>query len=101
MLESLSYRDELAPPHAIRISDSTNLPEPLRALILNHQEPETAWLALADAPRIWFLTASPSVAQSRERQKPVLNVRLYNERGLFLEASHWVFTQAAGWQRCD
>jgi hypothetical protein len=101
LLESLSYHDELAPPQAIRITDAAQLPEALRALILNHQEQETAWLALADAQRIWFLTASPSVSRSRERQKPVLDVRLHDERGSFLEASHWVFTQAAGWQRCE
>jgi hypothetical protein len=61
---------------------------------------EHVWIAFTDYHRIWFFTATPSLDLSRERGRPVLEIRSYDEQGDLLESACWVYTRDEEWVRC-
>ena len=98
LLESYAAAHELLTRTARRISKVSQLTAPLRRLA---RELEVdSWCAWADAGQIWFFCATASLELSRERRKPVLQIRLYGHGGQLVEASTCVFTSDRGWQRC-
>jgi hypothetical protein len=100
LLESLACRDDLLPRRARRVAAVDELPTTLQLLARQHRSNESAWLAWADGRQIWFFAASPSLALSRERRKPVLSTSVFDAHGSLIESANWVFTDFAGWQKC-
>jgi len=100
LLESLACRDDLLPRRARRVASVDELPTTLQLLARQHRSSESAWLAWTDGTQIWFFAASPSLALSRERRKPVLTTSVFDGQGSLIESANWVFTNFAGWQKC-
>lgn len=100
LLESLAYRDDLLPRGARRIAALDELPTTLQVLAGQHRSSESAWLSWTDGRHIWFFAASPSLALSRERRKPVLVTSVFDTHGSLIESTNWVFTDFSGWQKC-
>ena len=98
LLESYAASHELLTCAAYRITRVSELTAPLRRLVCELEV--DSWCAWADAGQIWLFCATASLELSRERRKPVLQIRLYGQRGQLVEASTCVFTSDRGWQRC-
>lgn len=82
-----------------RLQRMEELPPPLRRQAEARLGSDGVWLAWSDQRRVWFFTGEPSLALSRERKQPVLNVREFDERGELLEVASWVLTHSEGWKR--
>ena len=94
----------LEPEHhsgkAQRIRAISELNTPLRRLVERCTGDESVWCAWTHGHRIWFVAAVPSLELGRERKKPVLKIKVYNERGEMTLAATYVHTVDHGWQRC-
>jgi hypothetical protein len=100
LLESWASSQDIIPVKARRIRAVSELSGPLRGLVQRCNSDETVWCSWTDGYRIWFVAAAPSLELGRERKKPVLKIKIYNERGEMTAAAAYVHTLHHGWQRC-
>jgi hypothetical protein len=100
LLASFVLRDGVVPVRAHRVTLPQELTPALQRLSDTRHGAEHVWIAFADCHRIWFFTATPSLELSRERGRPVLEIRLYDELGDLLESACWVYTRDGEWERC-
>jgi hypothetical protein len=101
LLESWVSSQHSIPVNARRIRAACELSRPLRGLVRRCNSDESAWCAWGQGHRIWFIAATPSVELGRERKKPVLQIKIYNESGEMTAAAAYVHTLQDGWQRCS
>jgi len=96
-------RDRKMVPHeAVRVTSLSELTIPLRRLARTNALAESAvWLAWSDADAICFVTGTISIELSRERGRPVLQMRVYNREGALEEALTCVQTAGNVWKRVD
>ena len=59
------------------------------------------WRAWTDDREMWLWISEMSLALSRERGMPVMEVRQYDEQGRMSSAGTWVRVRHDAWQRCD
>ena len=59
------------------------------------------WWAWTDEREMWLWASEVSLALSRERGMPVMEVRRYDEYGNIEESGTWVRVRSEEWQRCD
>jgi hypothetical protein len=59
------------------------------------------WYAWEEGGRVRMVTGALSLERSRERGRPVLEARIYDENGLLDESGTWVRTAGDGWERSD
>jgi len=90
----------MIPAEARRIRTVSELSGPLRCLAARLNTDESVWCSWTDGHRIWFVAAAPSLELARERKKPVLKIKIYDERGEMRAAAAYVHTPDHGWQRC-
>ena len=91
----------MVPHDAVRMTSLSELSIPLRRLARKDALGEpSVWLAWGDADAMWFVTGTTSLELSRERGRPVLQLRLYNQEGKLNEALTCVQTPANSWERC-
>jgi len=91
----------MVPHGAVRMTSLSELSIPLRRLARKDALAESSvWLAWADAGDMWFVTGTTSLELSRERGRPVLQLRVYNQEGRLNEALTCVQTPANSWERC-
>jgi hypothetical protein len=100
LLTSFVSRDGVIPVGAHRVTLPQELTPALRRLADTGSGPEHVWIAFSHDHRIWFFTATPSLELSRERGRPVLEIRSYDEQGDLLESACWVHTRDEEWVRC-
>ena len=100
LLTSFVSRDGVVPARAQRVTLPQELTPALRRLTDTRSSPEHVWIAFSYDHRIWFFTATPSLELSRERGRPVLEIRSYDEYGDLLESACWVHTRDEEWVRC-
>ena len=100
MLESWVWSQQLISLRAYRIGGVTELSEPLRRLAHRCNGGESVWGAWTDGIRTWFVAAVPSLELARERKKPVLQIKVYDEHGEMVTATTCVRTTHHGWQQC-
>ena len=100
LLASFALRDGLIPVHARRVTSPRQLTPSLRRLTDTCSNAEHVWIAFIGDDRIWFFAATPSLELSRERGRPVLEIRSYDEYGDLLESACWVHTRGEEWVRC-
>ena len=100
LLESWASTQDMIPVDARRIRTVSELSGPLRGLAGRLNTDESVWCSWIDVHRIWFVAAAPSLDLGRERKKPVLKIKIYNERGEMTAAADYVHTRDHGWQRC-
>jgi hypothetical protein len=100
LLESWVSTQDIIPAEAWRIRAVSELSGPLRRLVRRFNTDESVWCSWGYGHRIWFVAAAPCLELARERNKPVLNIKIYNEHGEMTAASAYVHTPDHGWQRC-
>jgi hypothetical protein len=59
------------------------------------------WRAWTDEREMWLWSSEVSLARSRERGMPVMEVRRYDENGIVEESGTWVRVRPDQWQRCN
>ena len=59
------------------------------------------WRAWTDDRAMWLWACEVSLARSRERGLPVMEVRRYDESGSIEESGTWVRVRNDSWQRCN
>jgi hypothetical protein len=59
------------------------------------------WRAWTDDRAMWLWAGEVSLARSRERGMPVMEVRRYDELGAMEERGTWVRVRNDSWQRCN
>ena len=59
------------------------------------------WRAWTDEREMWLWASEMSLALSRERGMPVMEIRRYDEHGQMAESGTWVRVRQDQWQRCD
>jgi len=93
---------KMVPHDAIRLTSLSELTIPLRRLARTNALAESAvWLAWTDDGPIWFVTGTLSLELSRERGRPVLQMRVYNRDGALQEALTCMHTTADVWERIN
>jgi len=101
LVEACVRAIKLVPEDAVRITSLSDLSIPLRRLARKNALPESSvWLAWGDAAAMWFVAGTTSLDLSRERGRPVLQLRSYNQEGRLEEALTCVQTRANTWERC-
>ena len=89
------------PDSAPRVTRLDDLPLHLRRHIGNGPGKQYVWFAWYTGERVSLVTGALSLELSRERGRPVLEVRSYDADGLLDEAATWVRTDATSWARCQ
>jgi hypothetical protein len=92
----------MVPASAVRTTLS-ELSIPLRVLAQRNSslgDSSTAWLAWSKGGSMWFVAGTTSLEMSRERGRPVLQLRVYDQEGALDEAVTCVQTAANTWERC-
>jgi hypothetical protein len=100
LLESWAASQDLIPVKARRVRAVSELSAPLRSLVRRCQSDASVWCSWTHGLRTWFVAATPSLELARERKKPVLKIKIYNERGEMTTAATYVHTLHHGWQQC-
>jgi hypothetical protein len=101
LVEACVRARRMVPQDAVRITSLSDLSIPLRRLARKNALPESSvWLAWGDAVAMWFVAGTTSLELSRERGRPVLQLRVYSEEGRLEEALTCVQTRANTWEQC-
>jgi hypothetical protein len=100
LLESWASSQDIIPVKARRIHAVHELSDPLLCLVRRCNSEGSVWCSWTYGHRIWFVAATPSLELGRERKKPVLQIKTYNECGEMTAAAAYVHTLHHGWQRC-
>ena len=77
------------------------LPPRHRERVGSGQDQQYIWYAWDDGGRVRMVTGALALEPSRERGRPVLEVRIYDENALLEESGSWVRTRVDTWERCD
>jgi hypothetical protein len=88
------------PERSRKVLDRSELPAVLQRVVLEATKREREWCAWTDEHRIWLFTAEMSLALSRERGTPVLDVSAYGEGGQLVGSGSWVADRRGEWHRC-
>ena len=100
LLESFARSNLQIPPEAHQLTSLGELPAQLRRHVGPGPDQQYVWYAWSAGGRTWLLTGALSLERSRERGRPVLEVRSYDEHGYLEESAAWVRTRADEWERC-
>ena len=100
LLEAFAARANIVPPEAYQIRDSTALPLALERVVAEGERDGRVWACWAHGSRLWLVSGEMSLARSRERGAPVLDIRIYGEDGELKDAGTWLPDHAGKWQRC-
>jgi hypothetical protein len=101
LIESCVRGRKIVPQDATRMTTLSELSIPLRRLARTSSSGHSpVWLAWTDGASVWFVTGVSSLALSRERGRPVLQLLVYNQNGALKEALTCVQTAARSWENC-
>jgi hypothetical protein len=101
LLESFATSVLNVPVGARRLNSIDELPRNLRRHVGIGPDKQYVWFAWSDGERTSLLTGALSLEHSRERGRPVLEVRTYDPDGLLDEAAIWVRIGFDQWVRCS
>jgi hypothetical protein len=99
LLDALVVRAELVPAGAYQIRSTDSVPAELRKIATLALHSGRAWSCWALGIRFWMFTGEMSLAMSRERRSPVLQVDIYEDDGL-KDSGLWVGGRDGKWGRC-
>lgn len=100
LLDSLVQSRELLPDYVCRITDRGELPFVLQRIVIQAQQAGRVWSGWTDGSGIWLFTAEMSMAPSRQRGQPALQVSFYREDGRIKDCRLWACTNDGSWQQC-
>ena len=101
LLESFAWSNQRVPPGAHRLQSLNELSPELRRHVGSGPGQQYVWYAWSTGVRTWLLTGALSLERSRERGRPVLEVRSYDEHGYLEESAAYVRTRSDQWEQCD
>jgi hypothetical protein len=89
-------------PHGShQLKEERELTPTLSKLAQRSLDEGAVWRAWTDDRAMWLWSCEVSLARSRERGLPVMEVRRYDEFGSIEESGTWVRLRAEIWQRCN
>jgi hypothetical protein len=100
LLEAYISRGETLPRAAYEIHERSALPEPLRKVAARATQQGRVWRGWASRSHVWLFTADMSLALSRERGAPVLQVSIHDENGELTDSGCWLMDRQSNWMRC-
>jgi hypothetical protein len=100
LLESYISRANILPASAYPIRDTRAIPNELRGWVAKALKQGNAWSCWASNSRTWLFTAEMSIALSRERGTPVLQVNRYLDDGVLEESANLMLDKTGKWSRC-
>lgn len=100
LLEAFVSRGSIVPPEAYQIRDRSALPLALERVVAEGEREGRVWACWANGSQLWLVSGEMSLALSRERGAPVLNVRIYSEDGALKDTGTWLPDHDGKWQRC-
>ena len=100
LLEAFVARGDLLPEGWYQIRDPAALPPALQGVLTWAVQEGRVWASWANAHQTWLFTCEMSLALSRERGAPVLQVNRYEESGELKDAGSWMTDQDGKWRRC-
>lgn len=100
LLSNYVSRVNFLPEDAYRLRDSREVPARLKIVIARARTQGQVWECWARTSQIWLFTCEMSLALSRERGTPVLQVRCYDEDGQLKDSGTWRFDAMGTWTRC-
>jgi hypothetical protein len=100
LLDLFVTRTNRVPKGAYQVRTHSALPQALKSLVQQAQLKQRAWGAWTDDKSTWFFTAEMSLALSRERGMPVLEINDYSEQGELRETGCWTHDKQGSWHRC-
>lgn len=98
LLTACVLRGKAIPKDCYRIRDSRALSSQLQAVVERAIKEGHVWACWADSDCAWLFTCEMSLALSRQRGAPVLDVHLYDQTGELKEAGKWVADPAENWR---
>jgi hypothetical protein len=101
LLDSFIKLGGSLPSGARRLKQERELTPTLEKLAQRSLEEGAVWSAWTDDRAMWLWSSEVSLARSRERGLPVMEVRRYDESGTMEERGTWVRLRADIWQRCN
>jgi len=92
------------PSESHPLTEQRQLTPSLEKLALRVLDEGRVWRAWTDDRAMWLWACEVSLARSRERGLPVMEVRRYDEQGAIEDSGTWgtwVRVQNDNWQRCN
>jgi hypothetical protein len=99
LLEALVTRGALVPKDAFQIRASRALSPQLQRIASQAVQGNRVWACWADSQHAWLFTCELSVALSRERGAPVLEVDVFDESGAPKDSGTWEVDEEGKWRR--
>lgn len=90
LLVALASNSGIVGENAYLVRDQSGMPSMLQRLIGEAVQQGRSWCCWADdSRRAWLFTGEMSLALSRERGSPVLDVKVYRENGTLTDDDCW------------
>jgi hypothetical protein len=100
LLESFVCSVDLLPDGARKLLGRNELSSVLQRVAIHARKNDKAWGAWTDNHRTWLFVAEMSLALSRERGRPVLQIDEYGEDGELKDSACWLCVRDGEWKRC-
>jgi hypothetical protein len=101
LLESFACDNLGVAAGAYRLRALQELPSQLRRHVGDGPGQQHVWFAWRIDDRTYLITGAMSLERSRERGRPVLEIRSYDVDGSLIEFAIWVRTGFDRWERCQ
>ena len=89
------------PGDSHRVTRENQLTPPLEKVAQRSVDEGHVWSAWTDDRAMWLWACEVSLARSRERGLPVMEVKRYDESGSIEDSGTWVRVRNESWQRCN
>ncbi|MEJ0087831.1 MAG: hypothetical protein WDO72_19350 [Pseudomonadota bacterium] len=100
LLDSFIRVEGRLPGDSRPLTEERQLTPSLEKVALRSLDEGHVWRAWTDERSMWLWACEVSLARSRERGLPVMEVRRYDEHGSVEESGTWVRVRNDNWQRC-
>jgi hypothetical protein len=101
LLDSFIRSAGQLPSDSHPLMTESQLTPSLEKVALRSLDDGHVWRAWTDDRAMWLWACEVSLARSRERGLPVMEVRRYDETGSVEESGTWVRVRNESWQRCN
>jgi hypothetical protein len=101
LLDSFIQVEGHLPRDSHPLTVESQLTPSLEKVAMRSMDDGHVWRAWSDDRAMWLWACEVSLARSRERGLPVMEVRRYDESGSIEESGTWVRVRNESWQRCN
>jgi hypothetical protein len=99
LLESYISQSSVVPAGSYQIREPASVPRDVRQVVTTAVKHGQTWSCWAHGLHVWLFTCDMSGPLSRECGAPVLQVRLYGNRGELRDRGIWMPDQQGKWCR--